>query len=67
MYTLLVTNDIGENLGNVERMGSERLIKKVYESEVKGQRGRGRPRARWKDGVERYMSEGGLGGRRDAS
>ncbi len=47
--------------GHVERMGSERLIKKVYESEVEVQRGRGRPRARWKDGVERYMSEGSVG------
>ncbi|MCP4337615.1 MAG: reverse transcriptase family protein, partial [Desulfobulbaceae bacterium] len=47
--------------GHVERMGSERLVKKVYESEVEGRRGRGRPRTRWKDGVKRYMSEGGVG------
>ncbi len=40
---------------------AERLVKKVYESEVEGQRGRGRPRTRWRDGVERYMSEGGIG------
>ncbi len=46
---------------HVEHMGSERLIKKVYESKVEGQRGRGKPRVRWKDGIERYMSEGGVG------
>ncbi len=32
--------------GHVERMGSKRLTKKVYESEVEGQRRRGRPRMR---------------------
>ena len=47
--------------GHMERMGSERMTKRVYESEVEGQRGRGRPRVRWKDGVERYMCEGGVG------
>ena len=47
--------------GHVERMESERLTKRVYESEVEGQRGRGRPRTRWIDGVERYMSENGVG------
>ncbi|KAK4324863.1 hypothetical protein Pmani_004513 [Petrolisthes manimaculis] len=36
--------------GHIERIGSERLVKKVYESEVEGWRGRGRPRTRWKDG-----------------
>ena len=46
--------------GHVERMPSERLTKKVYESEVEGIRLRGRPRTRWKDGVEWYLSESGV-------
>ena len=32
--------------GHVERMGDERLTKKVYKSEVDGVRGRGRPHFR---------------------
>merc|ERR1712002_1078060 len=30
--------------GHVERMGNERLVKRVYDSEVRGVRRRGRPR-----------------------
>ena len=47
--------------GHVERMGSERLTKKVYVSEVEGERGRGRPPFRWKDGVRRACAERELG------
>ena len=47
--------------GHMERMESERMTKRVYESEVEGQRGRGRPNMRWKDGVRKYMNEGGAG------
>ena len=46
--------------GHVERMESESLTKRVYVSEVDGDRGRGRPRLRWRDGVEKYIREGGL-------
>ncbi|MCP3679428.1 MAG: hypothetical protein GY782_03855 [Gammaproteobacteria bacterium] len=46
--------------GHVERMESERLTKRVYASEVEGTRGRGRPRFRWRDGVGKYLREGGL-------
>ena len=46
--------------GHVERMESESLTKRVYMSGVDGGRGRGRPRLRWRDGVERYMREGGV-------
>ena len=46
--------------GHVERMESENLTKRVYMSGVVGGRGRGRPRLRWRDGVERYMREGGV-------
>ena len=38
--------------GHVERMGDERLTKKVYKSEVDGERPVGRPRCRWIDGVK---------------
>ena len=38
--------------GHIEPMGDERLTKKVYKSEVGGERGRGRPRLRWIDGVK---------------
>merc|ERR1711905_52257 len=37
--------------GHVERMGGERLTKRVYMSEVEGVRGRGRPYFRFIDGV----------------
>ena len=45
----------------VERMGSERMTKRVYMSEVEGQRGRGRPPLRWKDGVRRACAEREMG------
>ena len=38
--------------GHVERMGDERLVKRVYESEVRGVRRRGRRRKSWLNGVE---------------
>ena len=47
--------------GHVERMGSERMTKRVYMSEVEGQRGRGRPPLRWKDGVRRACAEREMG------
>ena len=37
--------------GHIEPMGDERLTKKVYKSEVDGERRSGRPRFRWIDGV----------------
>lgn len=46
--------------GHVERMGSERLTKRVYTSEVRGTRGRGRPRLRWIDGVKSACNDRGL-------
>ena len=47
--------------GHVERMGSERLTKRVYMSEVGGERGRGRPPFRWIDGVRNTCDERGFG------
>ena len=46
--------------GHVERIESESLTKSVYVSEVDWERGRGRPRLIWRDGVEKYVREGGL-------
>ena len=37
--------------GHRERMGEERLVKKIHEANVEGIRARGRPRRKWKDGV----------------
>ena len=47
--------------GHVERMGSERMTKRVYVSEVGGDRGRGRPPFRWRDGVRRACAERNMG------
>ena len=33
----------------VMKVGKERLVRRVYESEMEGRRGRGRPRKKWKD------------------
>ena len=38
-------------------MGRERMTKRVYMSEVEGQRGRGRPPFRWRDAVRRACAE----------
>ena len=46
--------------GHVEIMGDERIAKKVYESEVRGVRGRGRPRKCWPDGVKEVLARKGL-------
>ena len=35
----------------MERMENNRLVKKVYQSDVEGFKGRDRPRKRWVDGV----------------
>ena len=46
--------------GHVERMGDERLAKRVYESDVRGVRRRGRPRKCWMDGVKETLERKGL-------
>ena len=33
-------------------MEGERVVKKIYQAEVEGNRRRGRPRRRWMDGVK---------------
>ena len=46
--------------GHVERMGEERLARRVYDSDVRGLRGRGRPRKCWIDGVREVLERKGL-------
>ena len=46
--------------GHVERMGNERLVKRVYDSEVRGVRRRGRPRKSWMNGVKETLERKGL-------
>ncbi|MEL7520935.1 MAG: reverse transcriptase family protein, partial [Cyanobacteria bacterium J06553_1] len=46
--------------GHVERMGEERLVRRVYDSDVRGMRGRGRPRKCWMDGVREVLNRKGL-------
>ena len=41
-------------------MERERLVKKIYRAEVDGNRGRGRPRRRWMDGVKGCLNDRGL-------
>ena len=43
--------------GHVERMDNERLLKRVLNAGVDGQRGRGRPRAGWMDGVKTALNK----------
>ena len=47
-------------VGHVERMGDEGMAKKVYESDVRGVRRRGRPRKGWSDGVKEVLARKGL-------
>ena len=42
--------------GHVERMGDERMAKRVYESDVRGVRGRGGPRKCWMDGAKEVLA-----------
>merc|ERR1712002_931268 len=46
--------------GHVERMGNKRLVKRVYDSEVRGARRRGRPRKSWMKGVNETLVRKGL-------
>ena len=46
--------------GHVERMEEERLVKRVYQSDVMGVRRRGRPRRGWMDGVKEILGRKGL-------
>ena len=40
-------------LGHLERMGEDRMPKKIFTQELEGTRRRGRPRKGWREEVER--------------
>ena len=44
----------------MERMGEERLARRVYDSDVRGVRGRGKLRKCWMDGAQRVLARKGL-------
>jgi len=46
--------------GHMERMARDRLVRRIYEAEVEGDRGRGRPRRRWIDCVKEVLGNRGL-------
>ena len=46
--------------GHVKRMEDERMAKRVYESNVRGVRRRGRPIKCWVDGVKEVLARKGL-------
>ena len=46
--------------GHVERMDEERLVKRVMNSDVEGNRPRGRPRFGWADGVRKALRGRGM-------
>ncbi len=55
--------------GHIERMCSEKFVKKLYMSESVGPNSRGRPPVRWRDRVKENVSERGAarGGRAGSS
>lgn len=46
--------------GHLERMEEQRVVRRVWEAEGVGGRGRGRPRRRWMDGVKEVLARGGM-------
>ena len=52
-------------LGHLERMGEDRMPKKIFTQELEGTRRRGRPRKGWKDEVERDLQVLGVRGWRE--
>ena len=46
--------------GHVERMSDERLVKKLYKSTMDDEKGRGKPRKRWKDCEKEYVEKRGV-------
>ena len=41
-------------------MDVDRLTKKIYKAGVEGNRGRGRPKRRWRDGIGDVLSQRGI-------
>jgi hypothetical protein len=53
-----------ERLGHVVRMDETRSVKKIFEGNLEGRRGRGRPRLRWINDVEDDLRKLGVKRRR---
>uniref|UniRef100_A0A8D8QY66 Endonuclease-reverse transcriptase n=1 Tax=Cacopsylla melanoneura TaxID=428564 RepID=A0A8D8QY66_9HEMI len=43
--------------GHILRRNSDSLIKSIWEADINGTRGRGRPRLRWKDQIRKDMEQ----------
>ena len=43
--------------GHIERMEDDRLVKKIYKSEARGVRPRGRPQLGWMDSVKKSLND----------
>ena len=50
-----VQNNIMRWFGHLERMDDERLTKCIYRGNVRGKRGRGRPRKEWLDQISEIV------------
>ena len=57
----MVDKKVMKWFGHVGRMGSERLTKTVYMSEMRGERGRGSTPFSWMDRVRKACAERGMG------
>ena len=55
-----IDHDVLRWFGHAERMGDERMAKRVYGSDVRGVRRRVRPRKCWIDGVKEMLARKGL-------
>ena len=55
-----IERDVLKWFGHVERMGEERLVKRVHQANVGGSRGKGRPQRGWRDEVKDLLLERGL-------
>ena len=55
-----IDQSVLRRFGHVERMRDERMAKRVYESNVRGVRRRGRPRKCWINGVKEVLARKGL-------
>ena len=55
-----IDEDVLRSFGHVERMGEERIAKRVYLGECAGSRSLGRPRKKWTDTVKDCLKKSGL-------
>ena len=55
-----IERNVLKGFGHVERMGEDRLVKRMYQANVEGNRGRGRPQRRCRDKVKDLLLGRGL-------